>query len=297
MEFLKKSLYKNGRIYSKDILNEDTREVVKFYKESPFPNYKANEDKSSIVEKGDKNFLTKSFKKFVGYKKKILEVGCGTGQFSNYFAIGTNNQVIGLDPTIFSLKLATTFADTNNINNVEFINADIFDDVLTDNFFDFLWCNGVLHHTKNPSGAFNIMIKSLKKDGYVLVGLYNKLGRIRTIVRKYFYKIFGIKILYLLDPTLKKLKVSESEKQAWIRDQYHHPIESLHTLDQVLNWFEENNIDFVNSIPSCDFYSDNELFQKQSKGTFYSRIFNQFSMIFNSLGSDGGLFVVIGKKR
>ena len=39
------------------------------------------------------------------------------------------------------------------------------------------------------------------------------------------------------------------------------------------------------------------LFKKNSIGTFYSRIINQFSMIFNRLGSDGGLFVVIGKKN
>ena len=54
-------------------------------------------------------------------------------------------------------------ADQNNISNISFINADIFDDVLVDEYFDFIWCNGVLHHTKNPYLAFNILIKSLKK--------------------------------------------------------------------------------------------------------------------------------------
>ena len=58
--------------------------------------------------------------------------------------------------------------------------------------------------------------------------------------------------------------------------------------------------EYVNSIPSCDFeFSQdyNNLFKKNSLGSFYSRIINQFSMIFNRLGSDGGLFVVIGKKK
>jgi hypothetical protein len=143
------------------------------------------------------------------------------------------------------------------------------------------------------------MIKSLKKEGYVLIGLYNKIGRIRTLVRKYIYKIFGLKILSLFDPTLKNLKISEEEKKSWVRDQYLHPIESLHTLDEVLKWFDENNIEFINSIPSSDFddeYSSN-LFEKKSKGSLYSRLINQFIMIFNQLGSDGGLFVVIGKKK
>jgi len=40
-----------------------------------------------------------------------------------------------------------------------------------------------------------------------------------------------------------------------------------------------------------------DIFKKKSPGTFFSRILNQISMIFNSLGSDGGLFVLIGKKH
>ena len=40
-----------------------------------------------------------------------------------------------------------------------------------------------------------------------------------------------------------------------------------------------------------------KLFEKKSKGSLYSRIINQFFMIFNKLGSDGGLFIVIGKKN
>ena len=42
---------------------------------------------------------------------------------------------------------------------------------------------------------------------------------------------------------------------------------------------------------------DRLLFLTKSKGSFYSRIINQIFMIFNRLGSDGGLFIVIGKKN
>ena len=91
----------------------------------------------------------------------------------------------------------------------------------------------------------------------------------------------------------------KKKKKSWVRDQYLHPIESLHTLDEVIMWFDENDIEFINSIPSSDFEDEysNNLFKKKSKGSLYSRLFNQFIMIFNQLGSDGGLFVVIGKKN
>jgi len=130
-----------------------------------------------------------------------------------------------------------------------------------------------------------------------LIGLYNKIGRIRTLIRKTFSKIFGKNFLMLMDPTLRNLKSSPEEQKAWIRDQYMHPVEKLHTLDEVLKWFKQSNIDFISSIPSCDFNEDYEnLFQKKSKGSLYSRFINQIFMIFTKLACDGGLFIVIGKK-
>ena len=298
MNFLKKKINKEDGIFKFEINDNETKKVTSFYKESPFPNYKSNDDKSTILDKGNKNYLTSKFKNFIGYKKDVLEVGCGTGQLAIYFALGTNNRVVGLDPTIESLKLAADFSKKQNIDNIDFINADIFDDVLTDKYFDFIWCNGVLHHTKDPYKAFRVLIKSLKNEGYVLIGLYNKFGRIRTVFRRYMFKIFGSKYLDIFDPTLRNLKNNEEERKAWIRDQYIHPIESLHTIDNVLKWFNKNDIEFINSIPSSNFEDDDDnLFSKKSKGDLYSRVINQLSMIFNNLGSDGGLFIIIGKKN
>ena len=296
--FLKKKFSVKEGIACFDVKDESTKKVTDFYKESPFPNYKDTDNKSTILTKGNKNQLAAQFKKFIGYRKNVLEVGCGTGQLSIYFSIGSNNNIVGLDPTIDSLILANNFCKENEITNANFVNADIFDDVLKDDFFDFIWCNGVLHHTKDPYGAFEILIKSLKKEGYVLIGLYNKIGRIRTIIRKYLYKIFGKRFLMIADPTLRNLKDNQEQQNSWIRDQYIHPIESLHTLDEVQHWFEKNNISFISSIPSSDFsYDYNDIFEKKATGSYFSGIINQITMIFNNLGSDGGLFIVIGKKN
>ena len=96
MNFLKKEINKE-MIFQFEINDNETKKVTSFYKESPFPNYKSNDNKSTILEKGNKNYLTSKFKNFIGYKKDVLEVGCGTGQLAIYFALGTNNRVVGLD--------------------------------------------------------------------------------------------------------------------------------------------------------------------------------------------------------
>ena len=297
----KKTLVKiDDNVVKLEINDSTVEKVIDFYNEAPFPNFEDNDDKSSINQKGDNNNLANKFKNFIGFNKDILEVGCGTGQLSIYFSIGNNNRVYALDPTLTSINLGKEFAKKNKIKNIKFVNADIFDDIFNDKTFDFIWTSGVLHHTKNPKLAFDIISKYLKKNGYILVGLYNKYGRARTLFRRILYKYFGQSILMLLDPTLRKIKKdNDNQIKAWIRDQYEHPIESLHTLDEVLKWFDDNNIEFINSIPQCNIEKKNEktLFEKSSKGTFLSRFFSQISMLFNELGSDGGLFIVIGKKK
>ena len=299
MDVLKKKIEVKNNIYCFNISDQTTKSVTDFYKDNPFPNYKNEDNKASILNSGDKNYLAKIFKNFVGFNKKVLEIGCGTGQLSAYFAIGTNNQIIGLDPTLASLQLATKFSSENNLKNIKFVNADIFDDVFKENSFDYIWCNGVLHHTKDPYGAFKISIKYLKKNGYILIGLYNKVGRIRTHIRKYIYRLFGKKIILKIDPILRKKKLkSDDQIDAWIRDQYIHPVESTHSYDEVLKWFKDNNIDFINSIPKVNYDELNkDLFKKTKKGNIFTRLLSQISMIFNSYGDDGGLFIFIGKKN
>ena len=63
----------------------------------------------------------------------------------------------------------------------------------------------------------------------------------------------------LFDPVLRKIdKRSKDKIEAWIRDQYEHPVESQHTFDEVLNWFDKNNIEFINSVPSCSLSEESE---------------------------------------
>jgi 2-polyprenyl-3-methyl-5-hydroxy-6-metoxy-1,4-benzoquinol methylase len=297
----KNKIILEDNVYVKKLSDETVKKVSEFYKDKPFPNYKNNDNKATLLSSGNNNYLANIFKKKIGFnKKKILEVGCGTGQLSIYFSIGVNNLIYALDSTRESIELGKNFAKKNKINNIFFLNLDLFDDEIHEKTFDYIWCNGMLHHTKDPELGFSIISKILKKDGYLLVGLYNKIGRIRTYIRIILFKIFGKKILTILDPVLRKLKKDE-QVDAWIQDQYIHPVEKSHTYDEVLNWFDKNNIEFISAIPKIDylFRSQNydKLFTKQNRGTFIERILVQILMIFGNFGADGGLFIMIGKKK
>jgi len=300
MKFRNKNFNLNGNIVDFDIKDPITLKVKQFYEKYPFPNYKIDDNKHTILEIGNKNSFFVELKNFIGFNKSVLEVGSGTCQLSNYLAIGTNNQICAFDSSIISLKIGNNFAKKNSISNIKFVRGDIFDKIFENEIFDFILTNGVLHHTKNPSEAFSNIVSYLKKDGYVLVGLYNKIGRFRTNFRKILHKIFGRKSVMLFDPVLRKIdKKSKDKIEAWIRDQYEHPVESQHTFDEVLNWFDKNNIEFINSVPSCSLSEESEksFFENNIKGTYLERFFQQLFMIFNKFGSEGGLFIFIGKRR
>ena len=276
--------------------------VEKFYTENPFPNYDNFETISELRKKVEKNQFSINLKKLIGFGKRIIEVGSGTSQLSIALASSTNNQVVAFDPTLASLHLGSEFSKKYRVPNCIFVNGDLFSNPFLEEYFDIVYCSGVLHHTENPKKGFKIITSWLKREGYVIIGLYNFYGRLRTVFRQKLFRLlgsgkFGSYIVSLLDPILRK-EMSENKRKAWFQDQYEHPVESLHTLDEVLRWFDENNIEFVSSIPACDRNNIvyEKIFSNQNKGNLFTRILSQISMLFSSLGSEGGLFLVIGKK-
>ena len=305
MDIIKKTKrlqFKNeDGILCSEIKDSTTIESTEFYIEAPFPNYQGYENAHILQKIVSENIFLNDLKKHIGFGKKFIEVGSGTSQLSLAFAVGTNNLLVAMDPTKESLKLGRDFAKKNNINNVIFLNSDIFDDVVQDNFFDVVWCSGVLHHTKDSKKGFEIISKWVKEDGLIIIGVYNKIGRLRTNFRQVIYKIFNKnnfckKLISILDPYLRK-NLSEEKRQAWFRDQYEHPLERKHSIDEVINWFEENSISFLGSIPNPNFEFKNISQMDGDKGIFLNRLFAQITMLFSNLGGEGGLCIVVGKKQ
>ena len=284
----------NDGIYVCNDFDTSTKQVQNFYKISPFPNYEGKENKSKFMELKSKNQYVSYVLELIGNGKDVIEVGAGTCQFTNMIASSSNNRVIAFDATYESLKLGKKFSDENDLPNTSFVQGDIanINNIFKEKQFDIVICSGVLHHTSDPYSNFSKVVKLLKKDGIIILGLYNKYGRIYSKVIKFLYKMFGKKILKYSDPVLNKLKISNDQKQSWIQDQYDHPIESTHTFGEVKEWLSKNNLSPFYTIP---FLKDKFLNNNQSVLSSLNIFFVELSMNFSNLGYDGGLFVVIAK--
>src|ERR1700689_3997405 len=60
-------------------------EVVRaFYEENPFPNYDDLESKQSLMEKARRGVFARLLNEQIPPGARVLEVGCGTGQLTNF---------------------------------------------------------------------------------------------------------------------------------------------------------------------------------------------------------------------
>ena len=277
----------------------EVTEVIKaFYEKNPFPDYEGTDDVGSLIEKSVARGFPEMLNRSIRPNATVIEVGCGTGQLGNFLSIA-NRTVLSTDLCVNSLRLAARFRDANGLGNVTFAQMNLFRLPLQPERFDVVICTGVLHHTADPRGGFTGLVPFLKPGGHVLVGLYNRYGRLKTRLRRTLTRVFGERMASR-DPYLRTYRVTADKRRAWFMDQYRNPHESLHTLDEVLGWFDQAGICFVRALPSTVLGSRvsldyrGSLFDAEPRGSHPDRLFSQLQQMLED--TEGGLFVVIGRK-
>jgi ubiquinone/menaquinone biosynthesis C-methylase UbiE len=106
--------------------------------------------------------------------KKGLDAGCGGGRYTVALAnLGAAN-VTGIDYGRDSIKDAKRRSKNARIDKVNFRHADVLNIPYKDNTFDFVFSNGVLHHTTDPFRGIQELCRVLKPGGKVWIFLYGK---------------------------------------------------------------------------------------------------------------------------
>jgi ubiquinone/menaquinone biosynthesis C-methylase UbiE/uncharacterized protein YbaR (Trm112 family) len=276
----------------------DVTEAMKsFYEATPFPNYDDLDSASALREKASRGIFARLFDEQIPHGAKVLEVGCGTGQLSNFLGMTWGRSVLGADACLNSLKLAEGFRTRNGIENVSFLQMNLFKPVFQPESFDVVVSNGVLHHTSDPLLAFQTISRLVKPGGFAVIGLYNKYSRLTTDFRRLVFRFSGDRFKFL-DPRLRDRSVNDIKKHTWFMDQYKNPHESKHTIGEIQRWFESSGFEFINSIPKSGgepFAEDEKLFELNPKGSTFDHFMVQFGDLMTG-GKDGGFFIMIGRR-
>jgi len=274
-----------------------TAAVKAFYEATPFPNYETGDTRDTLLAKARRSYFLRALDEQLPPDAVVLEAGCGTGQLTNFLALDPRRRVFGGDLCRNSLRLAEDFRRRQGIDNAAFLQMNLFRPPFRPGSVDVLISNGVLHHTADARGGFEALLRVVKPGGLVLLGLYNRYARLPTLGRRWVFKRSGA--LHFLDRRLAGGRLDEAQRQAWFRDQYQHPHETRHSMDEVLRWFDDAGVAFLSSIPPADgraFTAAARLFDLQPRGSGVRRLAVQLGMLARG-GADGGLFIMIGRKQ
>ncbi len=281
-----------------DPSKEDITEKMKsFYEKTPFPNYDDFDNVASLIDKAKKGLFAKLLNDQIPFGSRVIECGCGTGQLTNFLSVA-NRTVIGVDLCMNSLKMANKFKKLNNLKRAHFHQMNLFNPCFKPESFDFVISNGVLHHTSDPFLAFQSISKLVKPNGYILIGLYHKYGRLATDFRRVIFNLTNNRFKFLERRTADK-SISDAKINAWFMDQYKNPHESKHTVGEVIKWLDKTNFTFVNSLPKTIPFEaidgSEKLFKPSRLGNLFERLIVNIGMIFKG-HKEGGFFIVIAKK-
>lgn len=170
----------------------------------------------------------------------VLDVGCGGGNFFSYVnSVAKNSKYLGIDFDYDKMK-KNKFEDYDNFKI-------IYQDLRTDWYYDkhdFVWSSEVIEHLFDDQKFFEKLVKSTKKNGYVLITTpyYNS------------YVEFAKKYNWPLEP-------SKQEVSGHVRLGY--------TEDDIKKLASMNNLELINIyyISECNNYRAKNIF-KINNGLF-----------------------------
>lgn len=263
-----------------------TQDIRTFYEETPFPNYDEFDDLGSLIDKSQKSIFARLLDEQIPFGTRVLECGCGTGQLTNFLAIA-HREVVGIDLSFNSLRLAQAFKEQHQLDRAHFLQMNLWQPALQTQSFDLLIANGVLHHTPDPQAALKKILPLLKPKGYVLIGLYHRYARLWTNWQGLLYRGGW------------RRNPNNPKEKAWQRDQYQNPLESKHSIQELLNWFDELGLQFINCLPKPNFTDQLEveerLFAPITRPNAWELALKEITLAWTHY-QEGGFFMMIGRK-
>ena len=95
--------------------------------------------------------------------KKVLMLGCGTGEESTMLNEFNAADIVGIDLSEESIRLAR-----DSYPNCTFVVGDMHELPFDDDTFDFVYSSLAVHYSETPESVYREISRVLKKDGQLL---------------------------------------------------------------------------------------------------------------------------------
>lgn len=109
--------------------------------------------------------------------RSCLDAGCGSGRGAIMMALNGANKVVARDISELNLLTVRKNAKLFRVHDKIDYSCGSIESIDVDNeSIDFVWCNGVVHHTTNPTACLRELSKVLKVGGRMWLYLYGAGG-------------------------------------------------------------------------------------------------------------------------
>lgn len=99
----------------------------------------------------------------------VLDAGCGSGRLTRQIAEHGAGVVIGVD---MNDAVEHVYRSNRDLDNVHIVQGNILSLPFKRHIFDFVWSNGVIHHTPDASGCHRALSRVVKPGGTLYVWVY-----------------------------------------------------------------------------------------------------------------------------
>jgi ubiquinone/menaquinone biosynthesis C-methylase UbiE len=106
---------------------------------------------------------------------RVVDIGCGSGRYSLALALAGAEDVCAVDYAKKAYAAADRIAQDRGLP-VRFEEADVLALPFDDGEFDFVFCNGVLHHTASIERGLSELVRVLRPGGRAFLYLYGAGG-------------------------------------------------------------------------------------------------------------------------
>jgi len=290
-------------------LSDVGKQVQAFYQANPFPAFDMNKYRTRDDVKKRASPYVQMLDRQLPHTAKIADIGCGTGQLVSFLALRERRDVTGVDFSSVSLGYARSLRDKLAITNLTLLQDDALQLSLPSDSYEYVFCNGVLHHTGSAKSGFAHLARIAKPGGYVTVGLYNSYGRcVHGMLRRLSLHagplgqpIADWGVRQMLGDQFESFDIAK--KRTWWADQFVHPHETVHGVGEVLGWFREFGLEYAASLPPIELGGDEaqvNLFPRTTRrpntaGRWLAAFLRQLHWVWQ-LRWTGGYFLLVGRK-
>lgn len=171
--------------------------------------------------------------------KICLDGGCGGGRYLVALARLGAREIIGIDISPKAVQEANERLRVREITRAKAIEASVLAIPSPDNYFDYVVCSGVIHHTSNPRQAFLELHRVLKSGGKLFLSVYGRGGLVWVLNDIFRYTICKIIPFKLMERIWTAVNIPANKRYNYL-DNLYVPYCHRFTEKEIRKWLESS---------------------------------------------------------